>query len=100
MRPIYRSRRDTLLAALARSLPGLRPAGASAGLHVLAWLPDEWVEAAIVAAAAANGIAIPGVGPRWMHGGPPALVFGNGAITEPAIEPAVARLATIVAAVR
>ncbi|MEP6638937.1 MAG: PLP-dependent aminotransferase family protein, partial [Chloroflexota bacterium] len=46
MRPIYRRRRDALLAALARWLPDFRPAGASAGLHVLAWLPPGLDEAA------------------------------------------------------
>ncbi|MFZ2043292.1 MAG: PLP-dependent aminotransferase family protein, partial [Trebonia sp.] len=33
MRPVYRRRRDVLLAALARHLPGLEPDGVSAGLH-------------------------------------------------------------------
>ena len=52
MRPIYRRRRDALLATLARHLPGLRPVGASAGLHVLAWLPPDLDERRIVRAAA------------------------------------------------
>ena len=54
MRPIYRGRRDALLDALARHLPDLRRAGAAAGLHVLAWLPDDVDEAAVVAEAAAE----------------------------------------------
>jgi len=52
MRAIYRARRDALLVALARHLPELRPVGASAGLHVLAWLPPDVDEAAVIAAAA------------------------------------------------
>src|SRR5215471_12818673 len=39
MRPVYRRRRDALLAALARRLPQLEPAGVSAGLHLVTWLP-------------------------------------------------------------
>ena len=59
MRPIYRGRRDALLAALARHLPDVRPVGAAAGLHVLAWLPDDVDEAAVVAEAAGGaGIAL------------------------------------------
>ena len=62
MRPIYRARRDALLAALARFVPEVRPVGASAGLHVLAWLPAGWDEAAIVARAAEAEIAVDAVG--------------------------------------
>src|SRR5580704_10350644 len=35
MRPVYRRRRDALLAALARHLPWLQPVGVSAGLHLV-----------------------------------------------------------------
>jgi GntR family transcriptional regulator/MocR family aminotransferase len=41
MRPMYRSRRDALLTALARHLPELEPAGIAAGLHLVAWLPQD-----------------------------------------------------------
>ena len=96
MRPVYRARRDTLLAALGRHLRELEPVGASAGLHVLAWLPAGWDEEAIVTAAARAGIAISGLGPRWMDGGASGLVFGYGGVTEGQIEPGVRRLASIV----
>ena len=46
MRPIYRAAATRCCAALARHLPDLRPGGAAAGLHVLAWLPDDVDEAA------------------------------------------------------
>ncbi len=69
MRPIYRRRRDVLLAALARELPSLRPTGISAGLHVLAWLPPELDEGRIVAAALAAGIGISGLGARRIGAG-------------------------------
>jgi GntR family transcriptional regulator / MocR family aminotransferase len=41
MRPIYRRRRDALVATLAEHLPDLRVTGTAAGLHLLAWLPDH-----------------------------------------------------------
>ena len=97
MRPIYRGRRDALLRALARHLPDVRPVGAAAGLHVLAWLPDDVDETAIVDAAAAAGIALGSLASRRIAPGPGGLVFGYGVITEGAIEPGVERLAGLVA---
>ena len=101
MRPIYRARRDTLLAAIARHLPELRPVGASAGLHVLAWLPAGDDEAAILAAADAAGIGMSGIRSRWMAGdGRQGLVFGYGLIREERIEEGVERLAAVIEQVR
>jgi GntR family transcriptional regulator/MocR family aminotransferase len=101
MRPIYRARRDTLLAAIARHLPELRPVGASAGLHVLAWLPPGDDEGAILEAAAPAGIGMYGIRSRWMNGdGRQGLVFGYGLIREDRIEEGVARLAAVIADVR
>ena len=109
LRPIYRARRDALLDALARHLPELRPVGASAGLHVLAWLPPDLDEEAVVDAAATAGIRLQGVGRRAAvasgTGASPAappggLTFGYGVIPEPAIETAVIRLAEVFATVR
>jgi hypothetical protein len=42
MLPVYRRRRDALLTALSRRLPWLEPAGVSAGLHLVTWLPPAW----------------------------------------------------------
>ena len=60
LRVTYRGRRDRLLEALERHLPDIRPVGASAGLHVLGWLPPDVDEAAVVEAARAAGIRRPG----------------------------------------
>jgi GntR family transcriptional regulator/MocR family aminotransferase len=49
MRPIYRSRRDALLTALAQHLPELEPTGIAAGLHLVAWLPHGLDEATVIA---------------------------------------------------
>ena len=52
MRPVYRRRRDALLAALREHAPELEPAGIAAGLHLVAYLPDGTDETAVVEAAA------------------------------------------------
>jgi GntR family transcriptional regulator/MocR family aminotransferase len=97
LRPVYRRRRDALLAALASHLPALRASGAAAGLHLLAWLPDGLDEARITREAARVGIAISGVTPRRVLPGPTGLIFGYGGILEGRIEPGVRRLAAVIA---
>ncbi|MEW5992067.1 MAG: PLP-dependent aminotransferase family protein [Chloroflexota bacterium] len=106
MRPVYRRRRDVLLAGLNGHLPELRPVGAAAGLHVLAWLPPGLDPEAVVTAAAAAGIGIgslaPGaaIGATAVPGTPGGLVFGYGAIAERAIDDGLTRLAEVVAGFR
>ncbi|WP_214401135.1 PLP-dependent aminotransferase family protein [Pseudonocardia lacus] len=101
MRPVYRRRRDALLAALAARLPDLEPAGIAAGLHLVAWLPPDLDEAAVVAAAARHGVAVHGVTPyRMARTGPGGLVFGYSSIGERAITTGVDLLADAVAEVR
>jgi GntR family transcriptional regulator/MocR family aminotransferase len=94
MRPIYRARRDALLGALRRHLPGLRPAGASAGLHVLAWLPPGVDGAALSRSAGQGGIAIETLDESWVGdataGG---VIFGYGSVPETAIDAGIRRLA-------
>ncbi len=60
MRPLYRRRRDALLAALQEHAPELEPAGIAAGLHLVAYLPDGADETAVVQAAARRGLASTG----------------------------------------
>ena len=101
MRPIYRERRDTLLIALRRHLPGVRPVGASAGLHVLAWLPDGIDETAVIDRAAALGVRVTGVAgthfdPERARGG---LIFGYGTVTVSEIDEGVRIVAQAVAEV-
>jgi GntR family transcriptional regulator/MocR family aminotransferase len=88
MRPVYRARRDTLLAAINRHLPGLEPCGASAGLHVIAWLPPGVQETPVVEVTASQGVALSGLA---RHHSDPAtarqgLLFGYGRVTESEIE--------------
>ena len=61
--PLYRRRRDALLAALREHAPELEPAGIAAGLHLVAYLPDGVDEAAVVEAAARRGVAVYGLAP-------------------------------------
>jgi len=93
MRPIYRRRRDALLTALARSLPRLRPMGASAGLHVMTQLPAPIGEAAIVESAAERGLGLYGVEKYRISPGPPGLLFGYASLAEATIEEGVGLLA-------
>lgn len=102
MRPIYRARRDALLAGLRRHLPAFRPVGASAGLHVLAWLPDSIDEAALVIGAAERGVGLTGVTPYRVgdRGGPGGVLFGYGTVTEAAIDEGIRLIAEAVDAMR
>jgi GntR family transcriptional regulator/MocR family aminotransferase len=58
MRGRYRARRERLVDALARHLPEARVGGASAGLHLVAWLPEGTDEAAAAAAARREGVGL------------------------------------------
>jgi GntR family transcriptional regulator / MocR family aminotransferase len=97
MRPVYRRRRDALLAALARDLPWLEPAGVSAGLHLVAWLPPHLDERAVIEAARRAGVGLDAVGPyRINNPGPGGLIFGYATVSERAIAEGVARLAQVI----
>jgi GntR family transcriptional regulator/MocR family aminotransferase len=98
MRPVYRRRRDALLAALSRRLPWLEPAGVSAGLHLVTWLPPDLDEATVVEAAGRAGVGIEGVTPyRISHPGPGGLIFGYATVSEQAIAEGVDILARVIA---
>jgi len=97
MRPVYRRRRDALMAALARHLPWLEPTGVSAGLHLVTWLPPRLDEAAVVGAARRAGVGLDAVGPyRITRPGPGGLIFGYATASERAIAEGVARLAGVI----
>jgi GntR family transcriptional regulator / MocR family aminotransferase len=90
-----RERRDALLAAVARELPGARVSGVSAGLHALVRLPRAVEVQALMSAAAKRSL---GVYPLELHRIEPrshddALVMGYANLSEPAIAEGVRRLA-------
>ena len=95
-RLVYRRRRDALIAALRRHLPGVRPTGVAAGLHLVVHLREDHDEAAVVEAARARGLGLQGLAEHRLLPGPPALLLGYGRIAEPAIEPGVRELAAAV----
>jgi GntR family transcriptional regulator/MocR family aminotransferase len=72
-RPVYRRRRDTLLAALA----GLEVEGVAAGLHVLARLPPGTTEDDVIREAAGRDVAVTGLARHVdRNARAPALVLG------------------------
>ena len=97
VRPIYRRRRDAMLAALERHLPHAQPVGASAGLHLLAWLPAGTDDIGLVARAAEAGIGLIPASTGWCGADPrPGLVLGYAATDEGRIDAGVERLARLV----
>jgi GntR family transcriptional regulator/MocR family aminotransferase len=92
-RPVYRARRDALVAAVTRELPRWQPAGVAAGVHLVAHLPPGTDEHAVVESARARGVGLSGLAEHRIAPGPPALLLGYGRIAEPAIGPAVRALA-------
>jgi GntR family transcriptional regulator/MocR family aminotransferase len=98
MRPVYRRRRDALVAALDEHLPELHPAGIAAGLHLVAWLPAGLDETEVVTAAAAYGVTVAGLAPyRLAPSAQGGLMFGYSDLTETSIRRGVERLADAVA---
>ncbi len=90
----YPERRNALVAAVVAGLSGARIGGASAGLHLIVWLPAGSDEAAIADRAASRGVAIHTLHRDCSVVGPagPALLLGYGLITEAAIPRAVREL--------
>lgn len=97
-RPIYRRRRDALVAALERHLPEATLHGVAAGLHLLVGLPGRVSEERVVQAAVARGIRVYGAG--VFHARPnkarPALLLGYGGIEEGKIAAGVRLLAAAI----
>jgi GntR family transcriptional regulator/MocR family aminotransferase len=58
MRRHYRAKREALIGALGRHMPAVRVGGTAAGLHLVAWLPDEADEYATAMAARQAGVGL------------------------------------------
>jgi len=101
MRPVYRQRRDVLLTALRERLPDFEPIGISAGIHLVAWLPDDLDEKSVAAAAVDRGVGVSCVGPyRLEHPGPQGLIFGYSSLNERQIVEGIDLLTAAVADLR
>jgi GntR family transcriptional regulator / MocR family aminotransferase len=99
MRGRYRNRRDALTQALHHHAPELRLVGASAGLHLLAELPPERHEAAVLQAAARDHLHMDGLA-RYRHTpdtGRHGLVLGYGNLATTAVEDGARLIARAVA---
>ena len=86
MRPLYKRRRDLMLAELHAQLPQLDPIGVAAGLHVFCWLPPGIPEGQVVERAQAAGLIIAGASPYHVdESGPDGLIIGYGKLDEQGI---------------
>jgi GntR family transcriptional regulator/MocR family aminotransferase len=96
----YRTRRNTLLDALRRHLPGYRVRGAEAGLELLLELPPGTDTAAIMRAAGRRGIQLPNLDEKQLEPGllDLGLLIGYGSIKDTAINAAIAALAEVIRA--
>jgi GntR family transcriptional regulator / MocR family aminotransferase len=97
VRLAYRQRRDRLVSALAREVPGVQVSGIAAGLHVLVRLPPGVAEDDVVALAADRGLALQGLascraGEQEIS---PALIVGYATPPGHAFSAAVARLCAV-----
>jgi GntR family transcriptional regulator/MocR family aminotransferase len=90
----FRTRRNALLAALGRHLPGYPVTATESGLHVLVELPDGTDLPGLVTEAARHGAALCDPTDMW-SGFPPAplLPIGYANLNDPVIDEAVAVLA-------
>ena len=96
MRTRYHHRRDTMIAALAESMPAATVRGIAAGLHVTVELPATVDEAAVAAEARARGIALATMGEYATGGGrPPTLILGYSQMTEARLRAGVRELAAV-----
>ena len=94
VRPIYRSRRDRLLAELNTHLPQIKPSGEAAGLHLLLRLPAELDPDTVAEAAANHGLQLEPAAGHWadQSAAPPALLIGYGALRESTLARGIAAL--------
>jgi GntR family transcriptional regulator / MocR family aminotransferase len=101
MRLLYRSRRDTIVAALASQVPQATVGGIAAGLHVTVTLPPDHDEQRIRTAARERAIEIGLLGdyhPETPF--PPTLILGYPQLTDRAIAEGVTGLAAAIRAGR
>jgi GntR family transcriptional regulator/MocR family aminotransferase len=91
----YRARRDALVTAVARHLPGARVTGVAAGLHAIVRLPEPVDGLALMAAAGRRSVGVYPLGYGYLRPRPidDGLVLGYANLAEPAIEEGVRLLA-------
>ena len=98
VRPVYRDRRDALIAALSELVPGARWRGAAAGLHLHVLLPAGVDERELARAAYECELMLEDAAWHWADPAqaPPSIVLGYGMLPEPAMRRSVGVLAELV----
>lgn len=91
----YRVRRDALVRAVSRHIPGARVTGLAAGLHAIVRLGREVEGIPLVEAALRGSVGVYPLGYAYMEVRPvhDSLVLGYANLAEPAIEEGIRRLA-------
>jgi GntR family transcriptional regulator/MocR family aminotransferase len=97
MSAVYTHRRQRLIESLRVHAPEVMVSGLEAGLHAVVHLPDNVVEADVIAAARDRSVAVYGMSSYRFDRSdrPPALVLGFGNLTESGIDDGVAVLAAV-----
>nr|WP_255561494.1 PLP-dependent aminotransferase family protein [Pseudohoeflea sp. DP4N28-3] len=99
MRRLYAERRLALIRALGERIPDdIRLQASATGLQMIGWLPPDWDDGVISAAAAAQGLEITPISRLTVERTrPPALLLGFGNFTPAAIHAGVETLAGVLA---
>jgi len=97
-RPVYKRRRDALVAALRARFRDSSVHGVAAGLHFMLELPGDLDEHAVVSAAGRRSVRVYAAGPYRANPrrGAPALILGYGGLGESDMPEAVRQLALAV----
>ncbi|MEV4618852.1 PLP-dependent aminotransferase family protein [Asanoa sp. NPDC049573] len=96
-RRAHRQRRDALVAALAKEMPGCRVHGVAAGLHLVVELPPGTDDAALAERAYRQGLGpVPLSATRLTRGGPPGLVIGYAGQTPDRLAASIRRLRELI----
>ncbi len=87
VRPVYRARRDALVRALHRDLPGIPVRGEVAGLHLMLPMPTRSHPGAAAEVGIRCGLQIEDASAHWADpaDAPPALLIGYGMARESAL---------------
>lgn len=92
-----RARRDAMLDAVRRHLPGAQVQGVAAGLHLLLVFPEAaWSDTDLAATLLSVGVRVQPLSRHRRSPGPPGLVLAYAAHPGPRLELAVRRIATAV----
>ena len=96
MRKAYAAKRDTLVTTMQREAPSVAFTGLAAGFHLVAHLPGEATEDAVVQTARQRGVGLLGMATHRIATSSPAeLVLGFGNLLETAIRDGIASIADV-----